>query len=65
MGNLVVWTSRHQQRYKDGYQLVVGCVPYRYTLVDDTCNENTKQRLEVLMITSQSSYDETIVEVAH
>ena len=31
-----------------------GVFPYRYRGVDDTCNGNTKQRLEVLMITSQS-----------
>lgn len=75
MGDLVARTGRHQQRYEDGYRLVAGCVPYRYTLADDTCNGNTKKRLEVLMITSQSGprlvfpkggweNDETVVEAA-
>lgn len=54
MGDLVARTGRHQQLYEGGYRLVAGCIPYRHRGADDTCNGNTKQRFEVLMITSQS-----------
>lgn len=75
MADLVARTGRHQQLYEDGYRLVAGCIPYKYTGADDTCNGNTKQRLEVLMITSQSGpgllfpkggweNDETVEEAA-
>ncbi|XP_031121724.1 nudix hydrolase 17, mitochondrial [Ipomoea triloba] len=41
---MVSRTGRNLQRYNKGQRLVVGCIPYRYTINDE---------LEVLMISSQ------------
>jgi len=54
MTDIVARTGRHQQRYANGDRLVSGCIPYKYTEADDTCNGNTEQRMKVLMITSPS-----------
>ncbi|ONK78118.1 uncharacterized protein A4U43_C02F14540 [Asparagus officinalis] len=75
MCDLVARTGRHQQRYKDGYRLVAGCVPFKYFSCDENCDTNTKKIIKVLMINSTSGpgllfpkggweNDETVTEAA-
>ncbi|ESW13915.1 hypothetical protein PHAVU_008G237200 [Phaseolus vulgaris] len=49
---LVSRTGRELQRYRKGRRQVVGCIPYRYKIVDQTSLEGPED-LEVLVITSQ------------
>ncbi|KAL5745255.1 hypothetical protein ACOSP7_026401 [Xanthoceras sorbifolium] len=53
MVGLVSRTGRHLQRYHKGLRQVVGCVPYRYKVVEQTALEINEEDLEVLLISSQ------------
>ncbi|XP_039146175.1 nudix hydrolase 16, mitochondrial-like isoform X2 [Dioscorea cayenensis subsp. rotundata] len=75
MCDLVARTGRHQQRYKDGYRLVAGCIPFRYKSCEEDCDDDPMRTIEVLMINSQSGpgllfpkggweNDETVKEAA-
>ncbi|KAL8489342.1 hypothetical protein ACS0TY_025298 [Phlomoides rotata] len=50
MSELVARTGRQQQRYKDGYRLIAGCIPFKYRIAEDGCGKT----VEVLMINSTS-----------
>ncbi|PKI50847.1 hypothetical protein CRG98_028754 [Punica granatum] len=47
MSELVARTGRHQQRYRDGFRLVAGCIPFKY-------RGPGEEVVEVLMINSTS-----------
>ncbi|KAG4964046.1 hypothetical protein JHK82_040713 [Glycine max] len=49
---LVSRTGRELQRYRKGRRQVVGCIPYRYKIGDQTSLE-AQEELEVLVISSQ------------
>ncbi|KAK7842633.1 nudix hydrolase 17, mitochondrial [Quercus suber] len=49
---LVSRTGRHLQRYNKGRRQVVGCIPYRYKITNQTSIEDARD-LEVLVISSQ------------
>ncbi|XP_027187576.1 nudix hydrolase 17, mitochondrial-like isoform X2 [Cicer arietinum] len=51
---LVSRTGRELQRYRKGRRQVVGCIPYRYIICDQTSLE-IPEELEVLVITSKKS----------
>lgn len=51
MVTVVARTGRHRQRYHDGFRLVAGCIPYRSKRTTDGYNGNSKETLEVLMVT--------------
>ncbi|KAI8017906.1 hypothetical protein LOK49_LG04G01503 [Camellia lanceoleosa] len=51
-GNLVSRTGRHLQRYNKGCRQVVGCIPYRYRVTNQTSIED-EEIFEVLVISSQ------------
>uniref|UniRef100_A0A5B7AUX9 Nudix hydrolase domain-containing protein n=1 Tax=Davidia involucrata TaxID=16924 RepID=A0A5B7AUX9_DAVIN len=52
MVTLVSRTGRHLQRYNKGCRQVVGCIPYRYRISNQTSLED-EEGLEVLVISSQ------------
>ncbi|KAL3755160.1 hypothetical protein ACJRO7_002247 [Eucalyptus globulus] len=54
MEGLVARTGRHQQRYKDGFRLVAGCVPFKYRSAVENGNGLCHGDVEVLMINSTS-----------
>ncbi|KAL7138356.1 hypothetical protein ABFS83_10G157600 [Erythranthe nasuta] len=54
MSELVARTGRHQQRYEDGYRLIAGCIPFKYTYVEDDECGTSEKIVEVLMINSTS-----------
>ncbi|GLT40558.1 hypothetical protein SLA2020_146810 [Shorea laevis] len=74
MSELVARTGRHQQRYEDGCRLVAGCIPFRYSSVEN--DDGTSEKVvKVLMINSLSGpgllfpkggweKDETVEEAA-
>ncbi|KAK2430689.1 nudix hydrolase 18, mitochondrial [Trifolium repens] len=51
---LVSRTGRELQRYRKGRRQVVGCIPYRYKISDQT-SVGANEELEVLVITSKKS----------
>ncbi|KAL3639675.1 Nudix hydrolase 16, mitochondrial [Castilleja foliolosa] len=52
MSELVARTGRHQQRYKDGYRLIAGCIPFRCSNVNGDGDGTSEKIVEVLMINS-------------
>ncbi|CAA2962338.1 nudix hydrolase 16, mitochondrial-like, partial [Olea europaea subsp. europaea] len=53
MSELVARTGRQQQRYKDGYRLIAGCIPFKCSNdVEENGGDPSKKIVEVLMINS-------------
>ncbi|KAI4299610.1 hypothetical protein L6164_033052 [Bauhinia variegata] len=50
---LVSRTGRELQRYRKGRRQVVGCIPYRYKITEQSSLEESEEELEVLVISSQ------------
>ncbi|KAI4307663.1 hypothetical protein L6164_030828 [Bauhinia variegata] len=50
---LVSRTGRELQRYRKGRRQVVGCIPYRYKIQEQSSLEASEEELEVLVISSQ------------
>ncbi|KAL2501892.1 Nudix hydrolase 16 [Forsythia ovata] len=74
MSELVARTGRQQQRYEDGYRLIAGCIPFKYSNVEENGGDTSKN-VEILMISSTSGpglvfpkggweNDETVEEAA-
>ncbi|KAF7816324.1 nudix hydrolase 18, mitochondrial-like [Senna tora] len=54
---LVSRTGRELQRYRKGRRQVVGCIPYRYKMVEEAslkASEELELEIEVLVISSQN-----------
>ncbi|GLT57655.1 hypothetical protein SLA2020_306120 [Shorea laevis] len=52
---LVSRAGRHLQRYnKQGGRQVVGCIPYRYKIIETSSLDEEEKELEVLVISSQN-----------
>ncbi|KAL2480760.1 Nudix hydrolase 16 [Abeliophyllum distichum] len=75
MSELVARTGRQQQRYEDGYRLIAGCIPFKYSNVEENGGDTSKKIVEILMINSTSGTgfvfpkggwenDETVEEAA-
>lgn len=55
MSELVARTGRQQQRYKDGYRLIAGCIPFKYSNdEEENGGDSSKKIAKVLMINSNS-----------